>query len=160
MNEMLEARVNELAQAYEKFNRDCEETGAMESKSGKGLAIRWAMGGGSMTRRDWVCEEFRRQVEALLQDLPEQLQEAETEDAHACADAIGELMLCPRNAASNDSADLMCRALVSLYQPLVGFLTAQQAEKYLLQLESAYPKRTRLPVEQALGKALKKRGKV
>lgn len=148
----------ELETIYEDFTKSIREMGAKNGRKGKsrlaGSVVHWLAGSHVKTERDILCEKFLADVKKQLEMLDMALEGAGQEETQEALGVMADILCAPVKEASNSTTDLMKRAMISQALPYLPRLSRDKQAEIRDNLEKAYKKSQRLPVEKEVLKLL------
>lgn len=155
----LDTLVSKIGECYGEFDQSVKDLGnKAKGRSGgskmMGSFMRWIGGSHVSTPRDYLCEDLLNKVKSQLEFFDVAMEGApEGEKQSACA-LLADIMLQPVPERSNATTSLMRRAMVSLFQPYLVYLTPEKLAQCHADFTAAYPRRQMLPVELELVKEM------
>lgn len=150
-----------LQEIYNEFTDSIRSMGGRKNgrrgRSRLGSSVlHWIAGSHVKTERDLLCDKFVQDVESCLQDFDYALEGVPEEEAQAACAAAADILVQAIPAGSNSTTDLMKRAMIGHVKPYLARLSQDKLAELLARVESSYPRRQRLPVEQEVLKEIKK----
>lgn len=122
-------------------------------KMGESFA-HWIGGAHVTTDREQLCQKFLRDVQERLELLSYALEGLDEESVARACGVAADVMMEPVPAKSDSTTDLMRRAMVGQILPFLPHLSAEKLTELKQQLDAAYTRWQRLPVEREVGKEL------
>lgn len=153
--------VAKIGESYADFDQSVKDLGnkAKGRTGGSKMAgsfMRWIGGSHVTTPRDHLCEELLTKVQSQLEFFSVAMEGAPEEEQRTACGLLADIMLEPVPEQSNATTNLMRRAMASLFQPYLGYLTREKLEQCHQRFTQAYPRRQMLPVERELVKEMER----
>ena len=145
----LMSKVEEIKISYQEFfsEVDAEDKKASDHSSG---FLRRIFGSYVSNPRNHLCDIFFQKVKSQIEQLIILTEQASVEEQSEVSEALANLMLQPRSRKSNNTQDLMYRAMVSQYIPFLPYLSLETLELCRSKMNTAYRSIDLLPVEKTL----------
>lgn len=145
----LMSKVDEIRISYQDFFSavNAEDEKSRDHSSG---FLRRIFGSYVSNPRNHLCDIFFEKVKEQVKQLVILMEQASAEEQNEVSEALAKLMLQPRSRKSNNTQDLMYRAMVSQFIPFLPYLSLKTLELCKSQMNAAYRSIDLLPVEKDL----------
>ncbi len=150
--------VKELIEIYNNFTEALSQLSMGDTLGDRfGENLLYAIGTGHYKyERKRCCDNFTAQVDQQIGLILSDIETSDPAQIQQAISIVADLMLKTVPVESYRPDDLMVRAMVVKFQPLVSFLPKDRLRVHLDEMEAAYPKRLRMPVERNLIKEMKR----
>lgn len=143
------SKVEEIKNSYQEFFSAVDAENEKTSDHSNGF-LRRIFGSYISNPKNHLCDVFFEKVSSQIEQLAVLTEQANAEEQNAVSEALAKLMLQPRSRKSNNTQDLMYRAMVSRFIPFLPYLSRETLELCISQMNTAYRSIDLLPVEKTL----------
>ena len=142
-----------LREIYSRFLQALEESFQKTQRKSFGKkvaagAMEWIGGSYIKTERQMLSRQFQKDVKEQLARMEEALESEDGEAVSRALEAAVDILTEPVDPRSNQTADLMRRAMILEAKPYLPRISAAKRRKVLTRLERAYARNQWLPVEE------------
>ena len=148
-----------LREIYSRFLQALEESFQKTQRKSFGSkvaagAMEWIGGSHIKTERQMLCLQFQKEVKEQLARMDQALEMEDGESVSSALETAVDILTEPVDPRSNQTADLMRRAMILEAKPYLSRISEKKRWQVLIRLERTYTRNQWLPVEKEVMKEL------